>query len=253
MAVVESQERLDPNSPKDGGENQPTEAQATPPQKDEPTPPAVPKEETPAVKPEVPEDHPTKLGRKVKFLEDSLTTVLNKFDTLISRMESGQTGPAAPAHEEPGQVPTYVRETVEYLSKQQKVEQEQQRKYADGYIAAIRKGEDDIDDDVHAAVEQELLETNFRLYEKHTGDPVRDAKLNYNIALAKILKQRTSKGKPNVKGDQETSPTKLSSNSSNAEPAVKRIEPDEFVLKYCRVNGLDPYSPEIQESLKNAK
>jgi len=207
-----------------------------------------------AAKPEVPEDHPTKLGRKVKYLEDSLTTVLNKFDTLMSRFEErGQPGVPAPAHEEPGQVPTYVRETVEYLSKQQKVEQEQQRKYADGYIAAVRKGEDDIDDDVHAAVEQELLETNFRLYEKHTGDPVRDARLNYNIALAKILKQRTSKGKPNVKGDQETSPTKLSSNSSNAEPAVKLVEPDEHAAKFIRAMGAKIDDPWVQESLRNAK
>lgn len=243
---------LTPNSPPDGGAEPQTEGQATPPEKkDDATP--QPGQQVAPGKPKAPEDHPTNLGRKVKFLEESLGSVLNKLDTLVSRMETGgSSGTPAPQYTppDPGQVPAHVRETMDYLNRQQQQEREATRKYQEGYIAAVRRGQDDVDDDTHKLVEQELLETNFRLYERHTNDPVRDAEINYNKALVKIL--RGSKAKPNVHGDQETAPTALSSRSSNTPPKEKLIEPDPYALKFLRALGKDPSDPKVQEVLKSA-
>lgn len=262
MAVVDSQQRLEPNSDKDGGndnwEEELTALDGKTPESDSATP----------KKDGVPEDHPTKLGRKVKELTEEFSSIKSRLDQFLTqqqevlsrtqerRVESTER-PAQPAEDD--DIPEHIKEVLPYVKRELTRDQEKSEKakqgWLDSYINAVRKPNPEVDEELHKAVVDELLDKNFRAYKRITDDPVYNAQVNYDLAVASILK-RQRKGaaaKPNVKGDQENPPLGLSSSSSNVVNPVKKVEPDEFAKKFLRAVGAKEDDPWVQESLRNAK
>jgi len=130
-----------------------------------------------------------------------------------------------------------------------------QHKYATDYIKAVQRGFGETDEELHNAVVKELTEINFRNYNKHTGNPLADAQINYDRAVATILRrQRTpSRGTPNVHGDRPNAPTDVSSASRLDGPPEKKIELDEYSRKFLKAIGAKEDDPWVIESLKGSK
>jgi hypothetical protein len=208
----------------------------------------------------VPDDHPTKLGRRVSNMEARMADMLDKFDTLIGKFDNGIPTREA-QNSDLGYVPLeddtpdHVKETVvavkRELARDAQREQETQQKYAEKYIKAVQGGFGDSDEELHNAVVKELLETNFRNYGKHTGNPARDAQLNYEMATAAILRRQRvgQRPIPNVHGDRQNASTELSSSTRLGEPPLKKVELDEFSRKFLKAVGAKEDDPWVLESL----
>ena len=210
----------------------------TPPTDDTVTSPDAP---IPGVEPQpVPDDHPSKLGRKVSKMEEKMDGFLTRFDSFLAKMEARDESRPVSFSDPPDDTPDYVRETVTYLEKKQAKERELNRAYEDAYVKAINAGvDDDVDADLHKEIVKELLDTNFNSYMRVTRHPEQDANINYRLAMASILKNRrkVQTSAPNVRGDNPTAPTDVSSRSSTTGPAPKKIVLDEFAQKFVKSIG----------------
>lgn len=212
----------------------------------------------------VPEDHPTKLGRRVSRMEERLESMFDKLDSFMSQSGSGarraepetEFGGVPPYYtpEEDG-APDHLKETVvavkQELAREAQRAEEAQQKYAEKYIREVEKGFGESDEELHNAVVKELLHTNFKAYGKHTGNPDKDARINYGLAIAEVLRrQRTgARPAPNVKGDQQNAPTEVSSATHLGAPPIKKIELDEFSKKFLQAVGAKEDDPWVLESL----
>ena len=201
----------------------------------------------PGEKAPVPEDHPTKLGRRVSKMEEAMTSFLERFDSFMGKLEENRRSPSLSQTREPAdeEVPDHIREAAEYVerraARKQQAERQAQQRYAGDYLRAVRRGfEDDLEPELHKEIVRELTETNFQAYLKHSGDPENDARINYGLALAAVLKRqrRGAQGKPNVRGDQKTAPTDVSTGTHMGEPLKKEIELDPWATKFLAT--LDP-------------
>jgi len=216
---------------------------------------------TQGAKTTVPDDHPTKLGRRVSRMEERMTDMFDRLDTLMVKLDTGVPTrmPNYEAPMETEEVPEHIKETVvavkKELAKETQREEEMQRKYADGYIKAVQKGFGDVDEELHNAVVKELLETNFRNYKKATGDPTADAQINYDRAVAAILRRQRASSKiaPNVRGDKPNAPTEVSSALHLDGPPERKIELDEYSRKFLKAIGAKEDDPWVLESLKGVK
>jgi hypothetical protein len=253
MAVVEKEASL-VDSPKDDPDDDwtseltGTEPKETPPKEGEPK------------KEGVPEDHPTKLGRKVKELTENFSNFQSRMEAMLAKQEelltSRYTTPApSPSQTVEDEVPEHVKEALPYIRAELSREQKATQDYFDKYTSTVKKSREDIDEELHKEVVNELLEANFRNYKKISGDPTYDAQTNYDLAVASILKKqrRGQATRPNVRGDQETSPRGLSSSSTNSIVPPKKVEPDEFAKKFLHSIGAKDEDEWVQESLRNAK
>ena len=220
--------------------------QETPASADSPAPVAA--DPTP-----VPEDHPTKLGRKVKVLEDSIYQLLDKFDTMLALQERGP-APRMDLPDDDPEVDKLVNKTEQRILDKQRRTEEARQKYTTAYVRAVRSGFGE-DDELHQEIVKELLEANYADYPKHSENPARDAQVNYEMALGRILRRqrKTAQAKPNVQGDRPSAPTAVSSGSSNAAVPKPKIEPDETAAKFLKAMGVSPDEDWVQESLRNAK
>lgn len=199
----------------------------------------------------VPDDHPTKLGRKVKQLEDTMYQVLDRFDSFLAMQDR-------PARlditEDDPEVDKLVSKTEQRLLDKQRRAEEARQKYTSAYVRAVRSGFGE-DEDLHQEVVKELLETNYADYPRHSDNPAKDAQINYELGIARVLRRqrKTAQARPNVQGDKPTAPTAVSSGSTNPAMPKPRIEPDEPSAKFLRAIGVNPDEEWVQESLKNAK
>lgn len=259
MTVVNQMEHSMDMDDSDKDETIPTET-TTPQnaQSGEPEPSTPISEGTPSAKSTVPDDHPTKLGRRVSKMEERMTDMFDKIDSLMGKLDHGipQRVPEYSTSMEYDEVPEHVKETVtavkKELAKEAAREQEMQQKYATNYIKAVQRGFGDVDEELHNTVVKELTETNFRNYKKHTGDPIADAEINYTAAIAAVLRRQRTVGKvaPNVHGDKPHAPTDVSSHSRLDGPPEKKIELDEYSRKFLRAIGAKEDDPWVLESLK---
>jgi len=210
----------------------------TPPTDDKVTSPDAP---IAGVDPQpVPDDHPSKLGRKVSKMEEKMDGFLTRFDSFLAKMETRDDNRSDSFDTAPDETPDYVKETVTYLKKEQAKERELNRQYEDLYVKAINAGvDDDVDEDLHKEIVKELLDTNFGSYVRVTRHPEQDANINYRLAMGSILKNRrkVQSGAPNVRGANPTAPTDVSSRSSMTSPAPKKVALDEFAQKFIKSIG----------------
>lgn len=265
MAVVEQQmTSLDASNSVDDGEewreNLGLGASAEGSPSGEATPQGSPGEPKP--KEPTPDDHPTKLGRRVSRMEEVLGGLSDRFDTLFTKLDEDRRGtrrdsslnnPQVPQDED---LPEHVRETVELVERRRATREQQERvnkqQYSETYLKAA-KGihNDDVDEDLHREVLKELTEVNYQSYMMVTGNPQQDAKINYGLALANTLNRQRlgKKTAPNVRGDRNTAPTDISSGSHMSPPSRKPVELDEFSRKYLGSLGAKEDDEWVQKSL----
>lgn len=239
--VVENEEVLDPETPEDKG-------------KDE-----TPKEEVVPKKEPVPEDHPTKLGRRVQRMEEQFGTFSNKLDTLLEKFQEPQvdaraTGkPFGTDYEDDPQILELERKLETRRLEREHQRQEEDSKYGKIYIKSVQGGFGDEEEELHDQIVDELLQSNFKSYMRHTNDPVRDAQINYGLALAAVLKRNNKSKVPNVKGDSKHAPTGVSSSSRMEGTPTKKVVADEYARKFIQSLGAKEDDEWVQKSLRGER
>lgn len=192
------------------------------------------------VKPIEEEDHSEKsrLGRKVKRMEEQFSSVLERFDDFMSQRGSIPPQPSPPADELPEfiQTPEDVERVVS--ARERKIEIAQQV-YSGNYIKQLR-GLGNVNTEIHDDILNEMsVNPNFNA--RHTGNPIVDARLNYAEAKASVLAKKTAGTRPNIPigGGSPTAPTGISATSRNAvTPTSELPELSEASKEFIRRTGM---------------
>ena len=201
--------------------------------------PSTPEEE----KKEVPEDHPTKLGRRVKGLETTLAEMNQKLDAFLSRSEAHDKEPVKENEDLPEIVstPEDVFKVNRFLKKK---EQEEQKIYSSNYLNIFRSL-GSRDQELYAEIYDEMIK-NFNV--RYSDDPQADARINYAEAKAALLSRKFAPLKPNVKGKKSGIPTDLGVESREEPSSTEAIHLDDLAKDFVKSTGMKEES--IRESLK---
>ena len=202
----------------------------------------------------------SRLGRRLSKFEQEFSelktkmSVLDKLDSFMSQqqqMQYRQPEPQRPVvDDEP--LPEFIT-TPEDFEKYQTIRERrmerQNSQYANSYVGSIKQMSY-VNPPMHGEIEQELL-TNVSAYMKHTGDPVKDASINYRIAEANVLKKRMmdSTPRPNIKGG-TTIPTGVTSTTRMAAPPKVVDKLDDYAAKFIKAIGASEDDDWVQQSIK---
>ena len=224
----------------------------------------------PPAEPEIPAEpvdnaERSQLGRRMKRVEESLGTLsvleqkLSKIAELIEpRTTSYDPFEAQPRNAGPTEeMPQYIN-TPEDFRKFQEIERKKEEafneRYSKGYVGYVKsRGLRDASTppEIHAEVEKELLVTGINRYMRHTGNPIKDAEINYGLAKAEVLSRKyfTDANKPNVRGDRANPPAGVTAATRTAVPATPKVELDEYARKFVSALGKSPDDQRIQNTL----
>lgn len=194
------------------------------------------------VKPIEEEDHSEKsrLGRKVKRMEEQFSNVLERFDDFMSRSTPPQ--PSPPLVGSTDELPEFIQtpEDVERVvnARERKIATAQQL-YSGNYIKQLQ-GLGNVNTEIHDDILNEMA-ANPNFNTRHTGNPIVDARLNYAEAKASVLAKKTAGTKPNipVSGGSPIAPTGISATSRNAvTPTSDLPELSEASKEFIRRTGM---------------
>ena len=232
IADAENLLKDEPTSPEPEVPKEPTpepaEPPAEPPVEPEPAePPAEPAEPTPPAEPAEP-DHSEKsrLGRKVKYLEDKLSKVDSidqKLDALFKKFETKE--PEEPLPELPsGEDVVKIVEKTLSKREQEKIENEQkaQESYQSTYLNLLEEavGEDDELRTLLVDPKSPFSKTSDKGY---FGNPAQDLLLNITKAT-KALRAQKETPKPNVKGTKPSVATGVIVPSTPSKGTVQKVD-----------------------------
>lgn len=205
------------------------------------------------------------LGRRLKRVEESLGTLgslQQKLDKIAELMEPRTTSYdpfSAPRETGPTEeMPQYIN-TPEDFRKFQEIEKRkeevQQERYSKGYVGYVKsRGLRDASTppELHSEIEKELLVTGISRYMRHTGNPVKDAEINYGLAKAEVLSRKyfNDANRPNVRGDRQNPPAGVTAATRTATPAAPKVELDEYARKFVNALGKSPDDEWVQKSIK---
>jgi hypothetical protein len=191
---------------------------------------------------EEPEDQSerSKLGRRVRRVEDSLTTILSKLDSALERREPNYHIPSSQQTSSSFQddVPEVITTYDDFKKAQKKYrddETKEQKKYEENYFRKLDQLRTE-NSDLHQEVVDEMM-ANFNV--KHSGDASVDAELNYSKAYTSLLKKKVGVIKPKVRGEKSSSSTNLSVESRETSATSSEPQLDEFAKEFVSKVGMD--------------
>jgi len=148
----------------------------------------------------------SRLGRKVKYLEETITNLTSQLETQTKLLQSlvERMSPKEPAKEDDEEeVITTKKDVLRVLTEAEKKRMEEKARYENSYVKTFQSlliQEDD-------GIRSDIYKTwNDKYNVVFTGDPVRDAEIGYLKAKVDVLSRHTYKGKE----DTPTHPTKSS-------------------------------------------
>jgi hypothetical protein len=210
---------------------------------------------TPTETPPSPDDdnsEKSKLGRRLKRFEDRFMGVegtLSRLEMMMSTQPPVREPTPPPDLPQTVYTPDDVVKVMDYHNQERARKAEQHRAaYEKAYVGTVlqMRGNDEQFEDVA----KELLTEGVERYAAHTGNPLKDAQINYKLAKAALLEKRiTNAPKPNVKGEQAVS-TGVSATQRVTPPAGKSVELDPFAKKFVQGLGLNDNDPWVQGVLK---
>ncbi len=201
------------------------------------------KKEVKEVKEPVPEDHPTKLGRRVKGLETTLAEMNQKLDAFLSRSETRERETTKPDDELPEIVST-PQDVMRVNQFQKKKEQEEAKAFSRNYLNAF-KSLGSGDSELYPEIYDEMIK-NFD--KRYSDDPVADARVNYAEAKVALLERKYAPKKPNVRGKKSEIPTDLGIESRETPSSPEAVHLDDFAQDFAKSTGMKEES--IREALK---
>ena len=203
----------------------------------------VEKKEVKKPEPEEEEDHKerSKLGRKVKYLEDTIQQQNERIEMLLNKLEK----PPSPVEDE--EVPEDV---VRWNAALKRKEAAEQMKYSQGYLKSFwveGKNDRESDPDLYDEIYKEMA-TNFNV--RYSNDPSMDAAINYGKAARAVFKKQTAsvKSRPNVKADKPQASTSLDVKSRSVPEPSEDMDLDPEAREFVKKIGMSKES--IAEALK---
>lgn len=206
---------------------------------------STPKEEKKELKAKepVPEDHPTKLGRRVSGLETTLAEMNQKLDAFFSRSEIRDRETTKTDGELPEIIST-PEDVIKVNRFQRKKEQEEQEAYSRNYLNTF-KSFGSRDPEFYPEIYDEMVK-NFNI--RYSDDPRNDARVNYAEAKAAILSKKYAPLKPNVKDKKSEIPTDLGIESRETSTSSQTVHLDDLAQDFVKSTGMKEES--IKEALK---
>ena len=188
-----------------------TEDQETPTEETEEEPEEA-KEPEPDEEPDAELPHPesSRLGRKVKRLDDNLKERDREIEVLKAELNQLKGVLLVKTSDEEetldpddvatvGSVEKIISRKLEELEKKSDEKRQKEVEYQNKYENFLADRADDDPDIFDEIVELLSGETEFNRI--HTGDPKIDIEINYNKAKAHLLSQEKEKSKPKLKGE----------------------------------------------------
>lgn len=195
----------------------------------------------------------SKMGRRVKRMEDMLTQVISKLDSFNYPVDRETRKNVGNVEENPDDLPEVIstpQDVERVLSIRERKRLEDQQKYERGYVSTLGKL-GSANSEIHEEV-LDLMEKEWKIFGRRRSDnPELDAELNYSKAEGAILKRKMAspRPKPNVKGEKSTVSTNLSVSSSEESSSSTGLPPlDEFAADFVKKTGMKEES--VREALK---
>lgn len=194
----------------------------------------------------------SKLGRKVKYIEDTVLGFqeqfeerMNRLDSLITsntKLGSNEYGAESGEEEEYIGTKTELKKFLnDYNRDQETQKQSSQLKYEKGYINTImRLGSEETKED-HQAIYDEMM----RFFNaKHSDDPMVDAEKNYLNATRSVLKKRLAAPAKKVNPLKGNKPKAPLGAGNNSETMAKKTRPipkfDDAAQDFMNKAGISP-------------
>ncbi len=196
-------------------------------------------EQSPIEKP-IDQAESSRLGRKVKGLEDQLQNLMSKMDTYFAPKEG-----LAPQQDV--ELPEIIQTPDDVRRVMQAEEQRKQNfvnQYRSGYarkILDLGNGED-IDKETHDAIVEEMMIPNSPFNNILSDNPLADAEINYAKAMRAVLSKKYSKPKePIIPGRAETPVGALgvTVGTKTAQPTINSVQLDEASQDFVKKLGLN--------------
>lgn len=186
----------------------------------------------------------TRLGRRLKRMEEQFGQIIDKIDTLGSRQyvlpkDATETGDDLPEYVATGKdVADVVKRMYPKLKKEDlEKEQSDKEKYESGYVNNFRKlGLKD--GDLYEEIFNEMF-TNFN--NTHTGDPTVDSRINYAEAKASIMAKKVAtpnKQKSTTKGERTQDSMDLSVTTRETTHVSEMPPLDDFAKEFMAKTGM---------------
>lgn len=205
------------------------------------------KEDKEKIKEPVPEDHPTKLGRRVKGLETTLSEMNQKLDNFFSRFDARD---RETIREETGlpeiiSTPEDVIKVNRYMKKKEQEEEiKDKENFSRNYLNDF-KSLGSRDSELYPEIYDEMIK-NFNI--RYSDDPKNDARVNYAEAKAALLSRKFAPVKPNIKGKKPEIPIDLGIESKETPISSESVHLDDFAQDFAKSTGMKEES--IKEALK---
>jgi hypothetical protein len=190
-----------------------------------------------------PEDNAerSRLGRKVKYIEDSVSTMQQQ---MLERMEQLQnmmyyrTNSETPAPQEDEDSGVYTRDDIRREIARIEAEKERAtQSYNMAYTQAVSKLSSDLSEDEFAEIDQEFRANyNFR----HSNDPVADAERNWYKAERAILRKKmaTPKKTMPLKTEKPSAPLGGAAPSKTTQKKTPAVKLDDATKDFIRRTGM---------------
>lgn len=213
-------------------------------------------EEEEAVIPPEPSDNGerSKLGRKVKYIEDTVISFQESFEEKMNRLEGllvssnrrQVTDEPYGLEDDPDEEVIGTKAELkqflnDYNKETESTRQENQIKYERNYVQTIKRlGSEETEED-HKDIYDEMM-SHFNV--RHSNNPLVDAEKNYLKATRSVLKKRVAapvEKKNPLKGNKPKAPLGAGSNN---ETMPKKIKPmpkfDAAAQDFMRKSGITP-------------
>lgn len=165
----------------------------------------------------------SRLGRKVKYLEETITSLTSQLETQTKLLQSlvERVSPKEPAKEDDEEeVITTKKDVLRVLTEAEKRKAEEKTRYENNYVKTFQSlliQEDD-------GIRSDIYKTwNDKYNVVFTGDPVRDAEIGYLKAKVDVLSRHTYKGK-------EDTPAQLTKSSPSDYSKKHSLNPEAMEL-----------------------
>ncbi len=206
----------------------------------------------------------SRLGRRMKSLEETLNTLVSKLEGIVKPVETtvapekvvyGDEYLAQQITEakEAGIIPDIITTPEDIIATNtfvNKVNQTMQIKYAQGYLGEVKRLQiaGEVPDKLHSEIMAELQSATSPFNQRHVDNPVIDARINYAEAKAFLIEKKMAVPKSVFKGKQPDVATGVT--ASTRTDVVKDEMPalDEKANEFIRLTGMSPDS--VKAALK---
>lgn len=179
----------------------------------------------------------SRLGRKVKSLEETVQALMQKLETVaVTDIKAPEE--KIEAEEEEEFIPTTKKELEEFLEHREERKKKQNIDYETKYIAVVNNLGLEEDDTAHEAIVEEMMK-NFNV--RYSNDPARDAEINYLKAERAYLKKQmaavasTERTNP-LKGNGKPVPVGGDTKVTKKKVALPKL--DKYAEEFARDTGM---------------